>query len=210
MRNLLALTLLLVSTLALAAPPRVEKAAKDSTVLVSVQMDGGYARGSAAYIGAGMFITNAHVVEGSRDIIIVSIPGTKVKYRVQVIAVNKIADIAIIATSKDVKDIEPVTFAKGTPMFTKVYAAGYGSSMHDDIEGEFLRVYGGGHAALSKHRSQWYSFGGDEGCSIQGDSGGPAFNENGEYIGPIWGTDGKRTYAVRFKSMAAFVAAIIL
>ena len=194
---------------ALAAPPAVEQAAKDSTAMVKVEVGNATHRGSAAYIGSGIFITNQHVVAGADGKIIVSVPNTKHSFRCAVLATHHYSDIAILITNQKVTGLKPVTFAGRTPRIGKIYAAGYGSSMHDDKKGEFLRVYGGGWGDFTLSNQSWYRFGGEEGCSISGDSGGPAFDSEGRYIGPIWGTDDKNTYAVRFCHTFAFFAGVL-
>jgi S1-C subfamily serine protease len=202
----LALALLITfacSVASIAAPPAVNKAAKDSTAMVTCKVpENMIMRGSAAYIGGDMFITNHHVIDGALSISI-SVPGTDVKHKAKLIYTNMLADVAILVTEKKVTGLKPVTFAIGDDIGGTVYAAGYGSSMHDDLPGEFLRVYGGGTADYSLKNDKWYRFGGEEGCSISGDSGGPAFNKDGEYIGPIWGTDKTNTYAVRNRTILA-------
>ena len=201
------LAVLLAVSSAFAAPPAVESAAKDSTVCVKNNRGRSIAKGSAAYIGHNLFITNHHVIEGARSIEIY-IPMTKVHHRCDVILSNSKADVAIIKSRTPVKTIKPVKFAVVGPVFGPVYAAGYGSSMHDNLPGEFLRVYGGGTPRYDMANRSWYRFGGDEGCSISGDSGGPAFDQHGHYIGPIWGTDGKSTYAVRSRVVLGMLATL--
>ncbi len=192
------LTILLVMTVTcVAAPPAVNDAAKDSTAMVVTKLsDKMLSRGSSAYIGGGYFITNDHVVRGFVSVSI-EVPGTKIKSDVEVVYMNKNADVAILKAPEHIKGLKPVVWAHSDVVEGKTYAAGYGSSMHDDLPGEFLRVYGGGLPNFDLKNKKWYSFDGDEGCSISGDSGGPAFNDKGEYLGPIWGTDKTNTYAIR-------------
>jgi len=207
LRTALSVLILLASTVTLfAAPDAVNEAARASTALIkSVQRRGLVAKGSAAYIGNNRFITNHHVVEGGRSFY-VSVPGSTVNHRCKLIAVDAVNDIAMVEALDDVKYLKPVTFAGFTPILSKVYASGYGSSLQDNIPGEFLRVYGGGIPDHTLKHKGWYRFGGDEGCSIPGDSGGPAFNSEGHYIGPIWGTDEVNTYAVKHKTVLKFIA----
>lgn len=207
MRFLALLFLFLVIAIpAIAAPPAVEKAAKDSTAMVEATVGNMIHKGSAAYIGSGIFITNNHVIDGVTGDIRVSVPNTKHSFLAKVYATHHYSDIAILITLEKVTGLKPVEYAGRTPRIGKIYAAGYGSSMHDDKKGEFLRVYGGGYGYFDLGNKSWYRFGGNEGCSISGDSGGPAFTEDGKYIGPIWGTDKKSTYAVRFCHTIAFIA----
>jgi len=201
------LAALLIVSSAFAAPPAVEKAAKDSTVLVKCKRGRMMAYGSAAYIGDSLFVTNFHVIERAESVT-VNIPGTAVRYDCRVIATNVKADVAILISKNPVKRIKAVEFAVVTPRLSPVYAAGYGSSLQDKIPGEFLRVYGGGIPQFNMANGSWYRFGGDEGCSISGDSGGPAFNQDGKYIGPIWGTDRKNTYAVKGRVVIAMLATL--
>jgi hypothetical protein len=198
--------LLIAAVSALSAPPAVEKAAKDSTAMVkSILSSTTYGRGSAAYIGNDFFVTNHHVVEGTKGLT-VTVPGTDVSHKCIVVAVDDYSDIAIIKSITKVTGLKPVVFAVIGPVRGPVYAAGYGSSMHDDLPGEFLRVYGGGKPDYELSHRGWYRFAGDEGCSIAGDSGGPAFDQFGRYIGPIWGTDDTNTYAVRSKELLKLIA----
>lgn len=186
----------LLSVTVVAAPPAVNKAAKDSTALVTSKLSGNrVGRGSAAYFGNGLFITNYHVIDGA-TLINITVPGTDFYVAVAIVAIDKDADIAVLKTNKKITLLKPVRFAIRETFVDRVWAAGYGSSMHDNIPGHFLRVYGGGKVDWMKAEPDTYRFAGKEGCSIGGDSGGPAFTEKGTYIGPIWGTDRKYTYAV--------------
>lgn len=193
--------LLITAASVFSAPPAVEKAAKDSTAMVKSSIG----RGSSAYIGNDLFVTNHHVISGAKGIV-VTVPGTDVSHKCIVISVDKHSDIAILKSTTKVTGLKPVVFAVIGPARGPVYAAGYGSSMHDDLPGEFLRVYGGGKPDYSLRHDGWYRFAGDEGCSIAGDSGGPAFDQFGRYIGPIWGTDETNTYAVRSKELLKLIA----
>lgn len=191
----LALILSLIPAWALAAPQAVIDAAGDSTVMImAFRSSGGGAYGSGAYVGHGLFITNDHVVNGS-DRFVIKKPGTAIQYDAELIYTNSVADVAILFVLEDVI-LDPVVFA-GSDKRGRRWAAGYGSSLHDDLPGHFMRIYGGGYARFDVENRHWYRFSGSEGAAISGDSGGPAFNKDGEYIGPIWGTDDVNTYAVR-------------
>jgi hypothetical protein len=191
----LAVALLLTAT-AFAAPPAVEQAASDSTAMVySHTVDNKAFRGSAVYFGEGLFITNHHVIDRAKQVWIQK-PGTSLNRPATIIAVDVEADIAILIVSGEVTHFKPVKFIAFDKHIDRVWASGYGSSCHDDVEGHFMRVYGGGQPDWMPKQADTYRFAGDEGCSISGDSGGPAFNKDGEFISVIWGTDGKNTYAV--------------
>lgn len=186
----------------MASPDAVNKAAENSTVLVmSRNSDGTGAYGSAAYVGHGLFITNHHVVDGFSQFTVTK-PSTIITHKVSVIYSNKAADVAILFTLDENILLDPVVFADANPR-GRCWAAGYGMSLHDDVPGMYLRVYGGGVARYDVGNKHWYRFAGKEGASIQGDSGGPAFNKNGEYVGAVWGTDRTNTYAVKLSTIQA-------
>lgn len=184
MKNLiLAVLLNLLITVSVLANPSV----------CSVKMPNG-SMGSCTYIGNGLFVTNNHVVEGCTRAVVETLDGEK--YPCDVIISSKEDDIAIIEADGPVI-LPSVRIAdRATRLGEGVTAYGYGASYHDTDPAIDRRewvgsVRGTGRIGGSVSDNA-YLF---SSPSIPGDSGGGCFNSDGEYIGPLFGTDGKNTYA---------------
>ena len=150
--------------------------------------------GSCTYIGNGLFVTNHHVVEGCTRAVVETLDGEK--YRCDVLVASKEDDIAIIEADGPV--ILPSVRIAERPVRAgeKVTAYGYGASYHDTDPAIGRRewvgyVRGNGRIGGSLGDNA-YVF---SSPAIPGDSGGGCFNSDGEYIGPLFGTDGRNTYA---------------
>lgn len=182
MRHILALILATIVSVASANPS-----------VCSVKMPNG-SLGSCTYIGNGLFVTNNHVVEGCTSGIVRTLEGEK--YDCRVLVASSEDDIAILESSAPVILPSVRIAERPTKAGESVTAYGYGASYHDtdpaiDRREWVGKVIGNGRigGSLSDNAYVFSS------PSIPGDSGGGVFNGDGEYIGPLFGTDGKNTYA---------------
>jgi len=180
-----------ILAVALALLPTASSYANPS--VCSVRMPDG-SLGSCTYIGNGLFVTNRHVVEGNSDGVVQTLDG--VCYQCSVVVSSAEDDIAVLESKSPV--VLPSVRISKRPVRPgeKVTAYGYGASYHDtdpDIDRrEWVgKVSGRGRVGGSVSDNA-YLF---SSPSIPGDSGGGCFNSDGEYIGPLFGTDGKNTYA---------------
>ena len=159
----------------------------------AVKMPNG-SMGSCTYIGNGLFVTNHHVVEGNTRAVVETLDGEK--YPCDVLIASKEDDIAIIEADGPV--ILPSVQIAERPVKAgeKVTAYGYGASYHDTDPAIDRREWVGSMRGTGRIggsvSDNAYVF---SNPAIPGDSGGGCFNEDGEYIGPLFGTDGKNTYA---------------
>ena len=184
MRNfLLAILANLLFSAALLANPSV----------CAVKMPDG-SMGSCTYIGNGLFITNNHVVEGCSRGVVQTLDG--VSYPCDVLIASAEDDIAILESDGPV--VLPSVRIADRPVRAgeKVTAYGFGASYHDTDPAIDRREWVGyvrGNGKIGGSVSDnAYLF---SSPSIPGDSGGGCFNSDGEYIGPLFGTDGRNTYA---------------
>ena len=159
----------------------------------AVRMPNG-SMGSCTYIGNGLFVTNNHVVEGNTRAVVETLDGEK--YPCDVLITSKEDDIAIIESDAPVI-LPSVRIAKRpVRMDENVKAYGYGASYHDDDPAIDRREWNGkvvGYGRIGGSMGDnAYLF---TNPAIPGDSGGGVFNDDGEYIAPLFGTDGRHTYA---------------
>lgn len=181
----------------------------DSVFTVNVFSIAGSGRGSATYIGNGLFVSAWHVVDGSNenDTITLTKPdGTC--YNVSVVAVDDIWDIALLKTDAEVKEAAVKIAQEDQNPGDYFWGAGYGASMHDDIVGVELRIFGGwykGHCRPDTQlRKGWFIFSGE---AIPGDSGGAVFNSKGELVGDLWGKMSDCTFVVTNSIFRMFLIA---
>ena len=167
----------------------------DSVFTVNVFTLTGAGRGSATYIGNGIFVSAWHVTEGSdeNDTITLTKPdGTC--YNCTVLAFDDVWDIVLLTTEADVKEAAVKVAQEDQGPGDYFWGAGYGASMHDNVVGVELRIFGGFYKGHCRPATQllkgWAMFANG---AIPGDSGGAVFNDKGELIGDLWGRLGNDT-----------------
>ncbi len=190
------------------APPAVMKSS-DSVFTVNVFTLTGGGRGSATYIGDGLFASAWHVVDGATedDTITLTKPdGTC--YNCTIVAFDDVWDIVLLKTEATVKEVAVKIAQEDQGSGDYFWGAGYGESMHDDEVGVELRVFGGWYKGHCRPNSQlhkgWFMFSGE---AIPGDSGGAVFNNDGELVGDLWGKMSDTTFVVTNRLFRKFLIA---
>lgn len=143
-------------------------------------------KGSGVYLGERLVATAYHVPRGtSGNGYVLFRDGTRMNCRT--IQTDKVWDQAILEIESEHPSLVGVELATMNPRAgDMLYSSGFGRG---------FRIFGG------KMTGQWASPGGTpttdwfdhENPAIPGDSGGPVFNEAGQLIGCLWGTDGRHT-----------------
>lgn len=165
---------------------------------------------SCVFIGGRDFVTNFHVIRGLTGHCVVGDEAVGVNYLCKVVASDEQADIAVIRTDVDVI-ASPAKIATTAPTIGDVVTAfGYGQSYHRFFDGA-----GGDPLQLKPVPREWsgrvreslsraYTF---DGAAITGDSGGGVFNARGELVGPLFGTWGGMTFAVKNQELQTIIRA---
>jgi S1-C subfamily serine protease len=154
-------------------------------------------KGSATYIGNGLYVTAHHVIDGD-DHCLVHDPLLGTTQACQVVAISREDDLAILRTNGVVLT-PPAKVAKaGISVGDRVFAFGYGASYAANDKPPKRRGWRGrvaGFGAIQGSKiPNVYIF---NQPAIPGDSGGGVFSEDGKLIGPLFGTDKTKTYATR-------------
>jgi hypothetical protein len=153
--------------------------AQDTANVVRVQV--GRSVGSGAYLGDRLVLSCAHIFAGESNTKVVVSFRDGEQHAGRSVAIDVHWDQSLI-------ELETVPTALGVPVATanprpgqRVVALGYAFGR------ELRRITGSvlNHAApSSSDPADWFAF---SGTSIEGCSGGPVFNEQGELIGNLWG-----------------------
>jgi len=154
-------------------------------------------KGSATYIGNGLYVTAHHVIEGD-DYCFVRDPLLGTTQACQVVAISREDDLAILRTNGVVLTPPAKVAKEGISVGDRVFAFGYGTSYAANDKPPTRRGWRGrvdGFGAIQGSKiPNVYIF---NQPAIPGDSGGGVFSEDGELIGPLFGTDKTKTYATR-------------
>ncbi|MCR2802371.1 trypsin-like peptidase domain-containing protein [Paenibacillus soyae] len=157
------------------------------------------ALGSGIVIGEDLVLTNFHVIEDATSATVQSIYYDEIEVE-GVVAVNEIADLAIIRTSEPM-DLEPVELSYGyqARKGDRVYAIGSPLGVQNTVSTGLISNtgYDGGISYIQTNAQ-----------TDHGSSGGALFNEYGELIGITYaGIDG--SYADLNFAIQAFQAAML-
>ena len=168
------------STLLYKIYPKISKTKK------SIKNDGWAGNGSGIIISkSGYIVTNHHVVEDADDIEVEFIANGEVqKFNAEVIQLDKINDLAIIKIFDmdfDGVDDLPYNFkTRSSDVGTKVYAFGYPMAL--SVMGKEIKITDGIISSKSGYDGNITTY--QITAPIQGgNSGGPLFDENGNFIG---------------------------
>lgn len=176
----------------------VAEAAKNAVEILFPEGNGSASKGSGVYLGERLVATAYHVPRGTSGNGYVNFrDGVRMSCRV--IMTDKQWDQAIVELEKEHPTLQGVEFATKNPRAgDMLYSSGFGKG---------FRIFGG------KMTGEWFSTGNTpttdwfhhESPAIPGDSGGPVFNEVGQLVGCLWGTDGIHTTATGTGRFNVFV-----
>ena len=169
---------------------------QDQCVRVTVQdRDGNISLGSGALIRDNIIATCNHVVSDRKsDKVTVNFPGWR-DVTGYVLGVDQDLDIAIImlAETPNCKPLESNVILRGGPLSVQ----GFGS-------GEYRQAWG----VLSHSiAGEWRKV--DGASSRSGDSGGPIIDENGHFVGTLWGSVDDETYFTSAKDVLKLLESLL-
>lgn len=146
----------------------------------------------------GLVLTCAHLFpQGSGDVALTFSDGRRVQARV--LALDSVWDLAALETAQSA--VKPVTIAVEHPQPGEALrSCGYGS------DGRYWCNEGRALGYVRIAASNGYETLELSGSARQGDSGGPVFNQRGELVAVLWGTDGRTvggTYCGRIRKFLA-------
>lgn len=174
----------------------VEQAALNAVQLDFPRGDGSGHRGSGVYLGDRYIATCHHVPEGTTQRGIATFrDGTRINVTVN--GIDSQWDQAILTMDREHPSLPGVELATANPRpGESVYSAGFGQG---------FRIFGGavtGYSGNGSGRSDWFNH---QGAAVQGDSGGPMFNQTGQLVGCLWGTGQGQTIGTSTGRFRIFV-----
>lgn len=149
-------------------------------------------KGSGAIVadsqGARYVLTAAHIFrDGRGQIVAQSLDGRA--FPAQLVLASEECDVALLRVDA-ARDVPALTISSSWPRQGEtVWRAGFGP---DEKLQELAGVVKG---YVKTDRYATYETLKIDGPARQGDSGGPVYNESGEIVGVVWGTDGSDAYA---------------
>ena len=181
--------LVFVATTSGQVPESIERVCYENVCLVQSKTGPVSSLGTGIYLGqangTGIVSTAAHVVEDGGQLFCNFPDGDHVP--ATLVSIDHTWDIATLALTRPV-DRSGVDIASANPKRGEtLYAYGYPNGRTDKwLVGQMTA----NRSAIPGGPGDWVEF---QGGAIEGMSGGPVFNANGEYVGPLWGTDGYTT-----------------
>jgi len=183
----------------LAQPQQATVPAPDIKALSAnvVRVGNGTNAGSGVYLGKGYILTAGHIFQDQRErpyvaaTVIVFADNTQSRGRL--LGTDKTWDLAMIAVTPHSR-LTGAKWSTSVPQSNQVaYACGYGGNgLFRAISG---RVFAFGRPGeISGGPPDTFMM---TGAAREGDSGGPVFNEAGELLGILWGTDGRSISATQ-------------
>ncbi len=160
----------------------VYRHASPSVAAISVETEAGGGNGSGFVIDKdGHIVTNAHVVDEAREIVVSFIDGVKV--RGAIVGIDRASDLAVIKVNLPAEQLSPIPFADSQDLFIGQTVLAIGSPF-----GQGWTLTSGIISALDRtiRGLTEFSIGGviQTDASINpGNSGGPLINLAGEVIG---------------------------
>jgi hypothetical protein len=183
MRRWIAVLLIFVCSVVSAQLPQPVANAVTQVVKVSVpDAGGGFSVGSGTYLGDGLYLTAWHVLRDGRQGVPTTLSWSDGKvFQAKLVGSDPNYDIAILESSDKPRGGVPLA-SENLSIGKPVYFAGYSSGSLQPWDARvtaYCSPAGGG-------SSDWIRATGSR-PSNSGDSGGPVFNENGCYVGCLWG-----------------------
>lgn len=172
-------------------PESIKKGCYDNVCLVQCPQGNGNVLGTGVYLGecygTDIVVTAEHVIRGAGTILCNFQDGESIRAKVR--GRDSQWDMAILELEQDT-DRPGLDIAIENPAIGEtLYAYGFPHGRTDKwLAGQVVAYKQSG----QNTPSDWIKF---EGGAIEGMSGGPVFNSRGEYVGPLWGTDGYTTTA---------------
>lgn len=168
----------------------VAEAARNA-VEIMVPTGGGSAnKGSGVYLGERLVASAYHVVRDTSGNGTAKFQdGTSIRFRT--ISADKVWDQVVLELESEHPSLAGVELAVHNPRAGEMlYSAGFARGFR--IFGGRMTGTWGAPGGRQSQTTDWFEH---ENPAIPGDSGGPVFNEAGQLIGCLWGTDGRHTIA---------------
>ncbi len=142
--------------------------------------------GSGSYVGDGLWLTNAHVVQGNGRYFVTLKNGQSLPARLVAAEWSKSPDLAIVETQNLDGTIRPVVISDVNPKLGDyVWPTGFdfgNLAQHKVWRARIVEGFADGDLVAAGTASRR--------GSIQGNSGGPVFNSDGELIAPLFANGG--------------------
>lgn len=178
-----------------AATQSVEESAKNAVRLV-FPGNGFSHGGSGVYLGDRYVATANHVPEGTSGRGVVYFrDGTQIGCTVN--GRDSQWDQCILTLDKEHPTLPGVDIATTNPKVgDELYSAGFGQG---------FRIFGGQVTSFGGNGSGAFDWVHHQKSSVQGDSGGPIFNQTGQLVGCLWGGTGSETVGTTTSRFRLFI-----
>lgn len=183
------------------APTQPVSEAAKNAVEITLPTGGGSAnKGSGVYLGERLVASAYHVVRGTSGNGIAKFQdGSSIRFRT--ISTDKVWDQVVLELESEHPTLNGVELAQYNPRPNEIlYSAGFARGFR--IFGGRMTGTWGSPGGVQTDTTDWFEH---ENPAIPGDSGGPVFNEAGQLIGCLWGTDGRHTIATGAGRFTVFV-----
>lgn len=178
----------------------VAEAARNAVEILVPTGGGSASKGSGVYLGERLVASAYHVVQGTSGNGTANFQdGSHIRFRT--IATDKVWDQVILELESEHPHLTGVELAQYNPRPNEIlYSAGFARGFR--IFGGRMTGTWGSPGGVQTDTTDWFEH---ENPAIPGDSGGPVFNETGQLIGCLWGTDGRHTIATGAGRFTLFV-----
>jgi thioredoxin 1 len=140
-------------------------------------------------------LTARHVVKGAKSIVVELL--TKRTHRAKIVAVDAVWDCAVLELAGEPVGVSPVDVALGEDAIqhegNRLESCGYGPDGRLACNSGLFLGYRRS-TETPQGPDDWFII---SGHARSGDSGGPLFNDRGQLVGVLWGTDGQTVVCVQ-------------